>query len=157
MMIGHPSWRWFSTGSAGVPTGGRYGNVKRFEERAKRHGLYIAWSGLGGCFVIYTKRGAGQLVTQEFCNDPRDGTPEPLTDNYLAVMVAIWERFARTGKVTIATMTARDKRERERQRHNEMEQHREDSRKDALRMFNLVTGRSGPKMFSIPAGRVGYG
>lgn len=157
MMIGHPSWRWFSTGSAGVPTGGRYGNVKRFEERAKRHGLYIAWSGIAKAFVVYTKRGPGELVLQEFCQDPVEMTPVPLTDRYLAQLVGIWERFARASHMTIRCMIEMDKRERKRQAQREAEQHRADSREDALRMFNLVTGRAGSKTMVLPAGRVGYG
>ncbi len=148
-MIGPQAWRWFSTDTANVPSMGIYGDVKRFEDKAAKYGLYVAWSGIHECFCIYSLTGRGEPVCQDICHDMSTYEPRPLTDEYLSFIVAVWEQFARTSKATIMAHIAAAKQQKTEQKRRERQEWMNLTRKDAREGYERKMGKT-PKIFSYP-------
>lgn len=85
-----------TTDTAGVPSGGKYGDVRRFEEEAKRHGLLVGWCLMGDCFGIYTKDGPGRYTFQMRWWNPSTRQPKPLSREFLWLLLHLWSNHCRT-------------------------------------------------------------
>jgi len=109
MVVGHPSSAWVSTDSAGVPHGGSFGNVARFEQAINKVGLNLAWSRIWDCFYIYTKRGHTN-VTQLQCWDHMKDCALPLTQSLLSYMLEQWNKFSKhTGETLLMSLRRAEK------------------------------------------------
>jgi len=65
MVLGDPRNQIVSTDHIGVPHGGAFGNVRKWEPVLAKRGLFLYWSLIHGFFGVYTKRpGSGALVNQ---------------------------------------------------------------------------------------------
>ena len=69
----------------GVPTGGRYGNVRRFRQLVKRYGWKLAWSWLWDCFILYNERTSGQINDYMHFLHGITQKPIPLTDEWVQI------------------------------------------------------------------------
>ena len=101
MQIGYTHWQWVSTDSAGVPHGGPFGDVQRFEAEAGKYGLIIGWSRIHERFGVCTRLGPAKWVCQWLLRKERTGVPIPFTDELLWLLLHQWNKFASTGATTI--------------------------------------------------------
>ena len=97
MRVGPKRWWMVSIDSSGVPTGGRYGNVRRFARRAGRHGLKVCWSVLHHCFGIYTQEGPNTYTFQLLWRDAQTNEAKPLSDKLLWYLLYLWNQKCREG------------------------------------------------------------
>jgi len=105
MRIGPPAWRCCTTDELGVPTGGMYGDVRRWEPELEKHGLLLAWSWIWYCFAIYTKRPGSHKCTCQMLLKRGRAQPIPLTREVVDTFVFLRETSARTNS-TIARAIA---------------------------------------------------
>lgn len=99
MRIGYRHWGWVTTDSAGVPHGGRFGDVGRFERGANGHGLIVGWSRRLNCFGVCTRRGPTKWVCQLVLRNSKGIVP--FSDSVLWLLLFAWERHARLTESTI--------------------------------------------------------
>jgi len=152
--IGPPSWKWFDTDTLSVPSFGIWGDVKRFEEAAKPHGLYVAWSGVFDCFVIYTIAPGGRFVLQDIRQNQNTGEPRPLDYAYLSWLIKTWELFGRMSVKTIALLREQAKRDERARLRKEDEDWTDDTRTESRRGWQLRTHRRSPAVMVLPKGSV---
>ena len=150
MRIGHPSWKWVSTDTAGVPHGGKYGDVAAFERDANRHGLKVAWSWIHHAFAIYSEPRPGKVVCQYWAM--RTGGPMPLTRKFLAYLLYNWERFARRGMKNLTEEISRNAREYEERQKRERVLQDQYMLRDLARAVALRRKKATPRLW-IPVGR----
>ena len=150
MRIGKEYWRCVSTDTAGVPTGGRYGDVKWFEQELNRHGLKLAWSQIHHCFGIYLERGPGRVVWQRLCLRDDTQQPIPLNSHFLWLMLHLWERHCRMTTATINATLTQLRRDEKSQIAKERYENAQMLEKDVMDSVWLDRGYRTPKAFSIP-------
>lgn len=91
MRIGPEHWRTVTPDTAGVPTGGRWGNPGWFGRRLKQAGLTLCWSRLHGDFGIIRHVGAGKWTWQMHCRKGGPGSdPIPLGGELLKFVLSLW-------------------------------------------------------------------
>lgn len=150
MIAGAKRWMAVTTDSAGVPHGGRYGDVAWFEPRLKRVGLKLAWSRLWHCFLIYMERGPGKFICQMQCYNHRHKKPIPLTANLLWLLVYAWERHCRTPAKTIVQALGAIQRKRKEAVAKEIYERAELTREDRANEIWRFLGRETRPLISIP-------
>ena len=101
MQLGQKHWGWVSTDTAGVPHGGPFGDVGRFETSAKRHGLILGWSRRCKCFGVCTRLGPTKWVCQMLLRNQQTMRPIPCSDALLSILMIAWERHSRYSAATI--------------------------------------------------------
>ncbi len=80
MRIGPESWNWVSIDTAGVPSGGAYGDIQGIAPLLEEEGWKLAWSELWHHFTMYQEMANGHIIVHaNFCNwsvtDPDTGEP----------------------------------------------------------------------------------
>ena len=101
MQLGYRHWGWVSTDTAGVPHGGPFGDVGRFETAAASHGLILGWSQRLNCFGVCTRLGPTKWVCQMLLRNQVTRRPIPCSDSLLAILLIAWERHSRYSADTI--------------------------------------------------------
>ena len=96
MRVGPERWRWVSIDSAGVPTGGQYGQPALLAEMIESLGLKLAWSWLYKCFVLYEVRADGRIVDHFHFRRPIGLTTIPVTAFWFEVFRGLRERWGGT-------------------------------------------------------------
>ena len=156
MKIGPISWHLVTVDSAGVPSGGFFGDVEFFRDEALRHGLHLAWSRLHHCFAILTRRGPQKWVFQRLFHNEQTRCAIPLTRDLLSLMIRLWEAFCRdSSHERLSDVQDRLKKEREVEVSDELREGSELIREDVIRAVKLRRGYSTTNFLSLPEGRVG--
>jgi len=121
MRIGPERWRWVTTDTPGVATGGVYGDVEAFEELIEPHGFKLAWSRVHECFCMYEVRADGRVV-DHFHFLTTNLKPIPLSEEWLDVFLYLRERWAGMPVVkALGMLDAEQKYEMQRHAEAEME------------------------------------
>jgi len=95
MQIGPRQWHWVTTDTAGVPHGGKYGDVDWFEGELNANGLYLAWSRIWDTFGIYSHPNPARWIPQMLCIRKDNGEAIPLTYEFLLLILSCWEEAER--------------------------------------------------------------
>lgn len=150
MRVGPEHYQWVSPDSAGVPTGGRWGNVGEFRRRMARHGLKVAWSRLWRCFYIYTQPSAARFVTQLACSRMDNSEPIPLTRALAGALLQCWSKVRRHSHQALERGMAAMARTKQEAARRKWLAEQEDVMKDAERSSKLIRRVITPKAFYIP-------
>lgn len=150
MIVGYRHWQMVSTDSAGVPHGGRYGDVPRWERQAKRHGLKLGWSRLSKCFGIYTQIGPGKYAFQLRLWNERTQCPIALTPQLLQTLVWLWERNSSTTDFALLRQLAEMQADYKRRVMKEEYEAAKDISKDVATMTYRDLGMETKPLISIP-------
>uniref|UniRef100_A0A6H1ZFU6 Uncharacterized protein n=1 Tax=viral metagenome TaxID=1070528 RepID=A0A6H1ZFU6_9ZZZZ len=150
MVIGRASNLWVGTDSAGVPHGGRYGDVAAFERGANAHGLKLAWSRIWDCFCIYTEPAPGRIVLQELAMTRGRFQPIALTESYLWLILYLWNRCAKGCEGAIHSNLLQMERDYQHALAVEREQEAELIEADVMDAVWLARGHRTAKAFSAP-------
>ncbi len=137
-----------SLDTAGVPQGGRYGDVRRFSSRAARYGIHVGWSRAREAFIVYTRRGR-KFICQQLCVRP-DGEPVPLGEAYLQVLRHLRDKFAKCTGSAINEWIRRQKREQTEATLHQMSSQRRDMAKDVMNEMWREKGYETRPLISIP-------
>ena len=158
MRVGPKHWLLVSTDTAGVPHGGKFGNVRWFERAAKKHGMKIGWSKLRDCFGIYTEPWRGVFISQLLCIRQDTFEPVPLNHELLSMLVQMQEAMAsQTGDSLMHTMQKLTS-ERKYKEATGKRETLEDMEKDVTRATLLRRGKVTPNIMVLPnLVRVGNG
>lgn len=150
MQIGPRQWCWVSTDTAGVPHGGKYGDVDWFERELNSHGLHLAWSRIWDTFGIYSHPNPTRWIPQMLCLRQDDGKPIPLTYEFLALILKTWEEAERSDYTVDHVVQQRVRDEKSRLAKEQYEQISE-VMPDAVRAMQLRRGILTPKrMIQVP-------
>jgi len=108
MTLGKPQWCIVSSDHIGVPHGGLFGNIRRWEPKLNKHGLYLYWSLIHEMFGVYTiLRNTGELVNQMLLKH-KDHGPLTLDKSLVDTLVYLRETHNRTDQVRmLASFKAR--------------------------------------------------
>jgi len=156
MRIGNPEWQLVSLDTAGVPHGGPFGRVGDFVEQAKKRSLYVAWSRLWKCFVIYTKM-RRKVVFQMLCRKPGSGAPIALGRGFLWYLCYLRDHFCRLGDKNLMEANNSIVEAQREIRRKASEAARDEiypMRNDIIRATALRRGQRGPRVMSMPKGKV---
>lgn len=151
MRIGPRRWQMVSPDTAGVPTGGKYGDVRTFIREAGRHGLRVAWSLPGQCFGIYTQDGPGRYTFQMRWRNPRTGQPKPLTREFLWLLLHLWNAHCRTSGKLLEQAYSDELRQAKALRAKEQYELAQDMVKDVTNETFIARGKQTRAMISIPS------
>ena len=146
-----------SPGTAGVPSGGRYGDVHYFVTEAEKHGLYVCWSRIFECFGIYTKDGMGKYTFQLLWRNAASGEAKPLSRTFLWLMLHFWDEHCRTTGKLLEQAFAQANRDEKSRIAKERYELATDVAKDAVDETWVQRGHTTRKMISIPRMGVGRG
>lgn len=147
MQIGEKYWHLVSTDSPGVPHGGRWGNVRGFEQAARKHGLFIGWSLIRHCFVLFN-RVKGRWIDQFVFQKGSD--PIPLSLPLLGCLLYAQRRFMGESKATLRERLANLQRKAS---DRQKEFRRQEAYERAREAYAQVASAQGWRRV-IPAGRV---
>ncbi len=151
MRVGHKRWFAVSTDSAGVPHGGRFGDVEWFEEQANALGMNLAWSRLKKCFLLYEEQGPGNFVCHMRYFNETARVPVPLTRELWWLMVYAKERHCRISGETIIDGLAEIERDAKRDAINAEEQDWEENKEEEVRQMDRHKGIETRPLISIPS------
>ena len=151
-VIGDARLRLVSSDHIGVPHGGMFGDVARWEPKLNRRGLRLAWSLIWQCFFVYTELPGGKLVSQLRLKH-KDGGPITIDKTLVDTLVYLREIHRRSDKPMVAQHLQQRKTERLQQAHAEAAEERSDRAKDATQQAFVALGVKTPKVFSAPAQR----
>ena len=150
MRIGPARWRMVDLNTAGVPSGGKYGNVRWFAKKAARHGLKVGWCQIPKCFGIYTEDGPGRFTFQLQWRNQATGEAKPLTSELLWLLIYIWDHHCRSTEKTIQqayTDMARRAKEQEAKERYEIASA---TAGDVAKETAYMTGQATRPLISIP-------
>lgn len=88
--VGPASWLTVSTDHIGVPHGGLFGDVRKWEPKLKKHGLLLCWSTVWDVFGVYTELPGGEYVFQMNLKH-KDGGPIPLDKHLVDTLIFLRE------------------------------------------------------------------
>ncbi len=151
MRVGHRRWFAVSTNSAGVPHGGRFGDVDWFERQANQAGMGLAWSRMKNCFLLYEERGPGNYVCHMRFFNETQRVPIPLTSELWWLMVYARERHCRLKGQTILDGLAQIERDEKTAKVDREEQQWEDDKEEDVRQQNRFAGHETRPLISIPS------
>ena len=151
MQVGHKWWFTVSTDTAGVPHGGRFGNVDWFEQQANQLGMKLGWSCLKKCFLLYEEERPGKFVCHMRFYNEVARVPIPLTSELWWLMVYAKERHCRTCGQTIRAGLAQIERDERTAEINRKEQEWEYDKEEDVRQMDRFTGRETRPLISIPS------
>ena len=151
MQLGYRHWGWVSTDTAGVPHGGPFGDVERFEREAKPHGLILGWSRRLRVFGVCTRLGPKKWVCQMLLRN--GGKPISCSDPLLSLLLIAWERHSRFSADTITSYLIQVDREREQAMAKESYDYHKDRVMDNVVEVMRARGIETRPLISIPAGR----
>lgn len=153
MQVGPAYWDCVTTDSCGVPSGGRFGNVKWFENKAKNRGLLICWSRRYHCFAIYTIH-AGKHVWQLTLRRPSSkatyGDVMPFSHRLLVELCNIREQDCRRSGATLLAEIAQKKRDHKAELRREAEHTDEDCIDELMRRTRLRMGQVTRNEVALP-------
>lgn len=109
MRAGPEHWHLVTLDTAGVPHGGRYGDVAWFADAAAAEGLRLGWNRLWRCFGVYSVRRRKHYF-ELLCKKGND--PIPLSRHLLSMLVAVRRFASRQTEGTICGWIAAKERER---------------------------------------------
>lgn len=154
MQIGPRHWRWVSTDSTGVPHGGPYGSVDWFADKARRHGLHLAWSRLRQCFALYTRRGPERVICQKLLARDDNYAAIPLNAEVLSLILNIWEWNSRLSKRTIEESMRQISADEKYRLAVERQKMFEELEKPIMDAAYLKTGQRTPNIMVLPKGPI---
>jgi len=93
-IAGKPSWQCVTTNHIGVPHGGMFGNVRRWEPILAKHGMLLCWSLIWNVFGVYHRLPGGEPVFDMHLKH-KDGGPIPLERLLVDTLVFLRETTAR--------------------------------------------------------------
>jgi hypothetical protein len=149
MQIGPQNWKAVSVGSSGVPSGGRYGNVKRAVKKLKNIGCSLAWSWRGRCFFVYEQKGPLYICHLNFLDG--EGDPLPITDDKLNYLRWQQEQFGHIkSKKQLHAASEQAKRDVESDKRNATNKWWDDRKNAIMARAKRLSGAVGAPMISIP-------
>jgi len=89
-IAGKLNWQSVTTDHIGVPTGGMFGDVKKWEPVLAKHGLFLCWSLIWEVFGVFHKLPGGEPVFDMHLKH-RDGGPLPLDAQVVDTIVLVRE------------------------------------------------------------------
>jgi len=148
MRIGPEQWHWVSIDTAGVPTGGVYGDVRRVAEKIAKHGGKRAWAASWGHFVMYEVRADGVHVPHLHFTD-WVGQPIPVRDDHIRVFLWLREQYASQPTIELAMKQHDAKLKYEKE--IELQRQREERREALIHATDLDLGLITPReMIVVP-------
>lgn len=150
MIIGDPKNEWVTVDSAGVPSGGIFGDIDHYRKLLEARGMKIAWSWIWKAFFIYHMRGA-VVVPLWLCWNYRRNRPEPITDGMVYFLAMCYEKFCRNSVKTIHKAAMEAQEEQKRKAAKELYQMRSDEIREATHRVGRLVGFSPKKIISIPS------
>ena len=139
-----------SPDTAGVPSGGKYGDVPWFTREAGRHGLKVGWCVMGECFGIYTQEGLGKYTFQMQWRNQVTGEAKPLTADFLWLLLWMWDRHSRTSGETLLKDFHRLQAEAKQQDAKERYELASQVAEDAVNEMYAARERGARKLISVP-------
>jgi hypothetical protein len=101
-IVGRPLDKMVTTDHIGAPTGGLYGDIRRWEPALNRAGLKLAWSLIWHAFFVYTVRpGTNNCVPQLPLFESRTGDPIPVDRKLVDTLIYLREQNARDDKTML--------------------------------------------------------
>lgn len=105
---GPANWRAVTTDHIGVPHGGLYGDVRKWEPKLKKAGLLLCWCTIQDVFGIYTALPDGKYVFQMSLKH-RDGGPIPIDEHLVRTLVFLRESHHRQDRSLLEQEAAQRK------------------------------------------------
>lgn len=93
-IAGKPNWQCLTTDHIGVPRGGLYGDVDKFEPILKQSGLFLCWSTIWHTFGVYHNLPGGEPVFDMHLKH-KDGGPIPLDAQVVFTFIFLRETASR--------------------------------------------------------------
>jgi len=155
MRIGPENWHWLTIDTAGVPSGGKYGDVRQFAELIAAEGWKLAWNQLWKHFVMYEELPDGSLVPHMHFVNWATGAVIPVREAHVGVFRHMREKHADKATVEMAIKAELDGPARRAREMAEAERaEREARRPEIIRATDLSLGLSTPRMqIIVPGGR----
>jgi len=155
MRIGDEHWQWVGLDSAGVPHGGRYGNVAWFHDEVKKIGLDLAWSRLYDAFFLFRKRRDGYCEPMMACIT-WTSPPEPMALNseFLYKLRRDQHWFGFQTAATLQERQAQPERDRLHRLHKERAERLIDDRESIMKEVGHKVGTRTRPLISIPSREV---
>jgi len=99
--VGPKHWHCVTPDGFAQPTGGMYGDVRRYMPMLAEHGLHLCWSTLWCVYGVYTQRPGDRPRFQMLLKRKGEG-PLPLTRQLVETLIFLRESDARmtTGTIT---------------------------------------------------------
>ena len=147
MQVGPRHWRCVDLDAAGVPHGGPYGDVARFDAFCRAEGLVLCWSRVKKCLIVATQKFHQWTVQLSLCKDY--GKPVPCNDK-LAFLIR-WTRrnFGRNSASSIIENLAQAQRDAKREMARLAYERASGSAREGVdRAWNRIHGR---KLITVPA------
>lgn len=110
MRFGPAYWKWVTTDTAGVPHGGKFGDVPRFEAVFRRHNLYVGWSRIQRCFGIATRDRRNGWQCQMLLTTGR--SPIALSSQLVGMLLTLWAQRGRHSCKSLVQMAAQQESDR---------------------------------------------
>ena len=127
MMVGPRRWMCVTTDMIGVPTGGLYGDIRRWEPVLNRYGLKLMWSRFHKCFMVYTDLNPARPVCKLILWNKKAQRPIPLTGQLVNLLAWLRDLYAREGgNVTFVDAMERLRKQRAQERYEEMNRDRDE-------------------------------
>jgi len=150
MQIGPVEYRWVSTDTAGVPHGGRYGDIDWAESELEKVHLHLAWSQIWHSFVVYSQPRHDRFVCQDWCMTGGGHSIIPLTPDYLWLLMYFWRHGARQTKQTVREALNASQRKYDEELEKERQTCMADMKADVMKEWKIRTGRKSPAIWSFP-------
>jgi hypothetical protein len=138
--------------TAGVPHGGRFGDVKGFAASMAKHGLTLMWFPVKGVFGLARQWGSTWKFQVHLCagNDWEAVTPcTPLLERQI---LGMWDRHCRTTPDALLRGIAEEDRRRKSEQAAALYKELSDPslRRETIRQARMRINRVAPRAFSIP-------
>lgn len=148
MVLGKEHWRIVSSDHIGVPHGGLFGDVRRWEPLLNKHGLYLYWSLVWQTFGIYTKLpDTGEIVNQMLLKH-KDGGPIPIDRSVVDTFVFLRDSHSYTDQPHMISAFKARKEAEARRANDAMAEERRDVAKNATSEAFLNLGLRSPKVIT---------
>lgn len=134
--VGPKFWQWVTTDTAGVPHGGQFGDVPRFEPVLNQHGLIVGWSRARKCFGIATHGPSGWA-----CQMLLMGRTKPIPFSQKLVSALLTARAERQSNKTLIEIMAQRERDQRQQQMKERYTYYADRKGDVIDRVKFRTGR----------------
>jgi hypothetical protein len=139
MNVGPRFWHWVTTDTAGVPHGGRYGDVPRFEAILRRHNLYLGWSRVKKCFGIASKNRRNGWCCQMVLTTGQGVIP--LNNRLVSALLTAWAEHGRTNTGTVIEAMIQKERDRKTELAKEQFDFYADRKGDVVKDIRRRTGQ----------------
>lgn len=151
MIAGNSAMQMVEIDSAGVPSGGEWGDPVRFAKSIERYGLKLAWSWAAGMFLVYSDFGGGcEPLIQFDCWNHSEGRPIALAGELEFLLLWFWDNHCRNTRQTIRNAVRQGQRNMRAAQEKAMLARRNERAKIAFEQAGKEGGWLPKKLFVMP-------